>query len=305
MTNKTLAVIAGPTAVGKTALGITIAEKLKTGIVSADARQFYHGLPIGTAAPSREELEKVPHHLVGHLNVNAYYNVAMYEKEALEIINRLFRTSDHVVAVGGSGLYIDTLCKGIDVLPDPDPQVRKKVQEVYDQQGIRGLRQWIRKVDPEYADEVDQANPQRMKRALEVFLITGTPFSSLRKQQVKRRPFRIRKIVLNRSRQELFDRINKRTEQMIEQGLVEEAISFYRFRHLNALNTVGYKELYCWLSNTWSLHTAIEKIKTNTRRYAKRQLTWFRRYSDAAWFHPDQTDQIERWITGGDASPIS
>ncbi len=305
MTNKTLVVIAGPTGVGKTTLGITIAEKFKTGIVSADARQFYRGLPIGTAAPSKQELDRVPHHLVGHLSVHDYYNVAMYEKEALGIINRLFLTSDHVVVVGGSGLYIDTLCRGIDLLPDPDPLVRKQVQQVYDQQGIRGLRQWIRKVDPEFAGEVDQANPQRMKRALEVFLVTGTPFSSLRKQQAKKRPFRIRKLILNRSRQDLFDRINKRTQQMIERGLVEEALAFYRYRHLNALNTVGYKEVFSWLSNTWTLHTAIEKIKTNTRRYAKRQLTWFRRYDDAAWFHPDETDRIERWIAGNDAASIS
>ncbi len=298
-TNKTLLVIAGPTAVGKTELSIHIARKLKTEIISADARQFYRELPVGAAIPTPEELQKTPHHLIGHLSINDYYNAALYEKHALAIIEKLFRFSDHAIVTGGSGLYIDTLCRGIDALPDPDPVLREKVRQVYLEEGLVALRQWVKKVDPGYYRQVDQANPKRMMRALEVFLTTGMRFSTLRKQRFKERPFFIRRIVLDRPRQELFDRINSRTDGMIQQGLIEEAIGLYRCRHLNALNTLGYKEIFDWLANKYSLHTAVNKIKTNTRRYAKRQLTWFKRYHDAAWFHPHEKEKIMHWICDG------
>ncbi len=292
-------VITGPTAVGKTELSIDVARDLKTGIISADARQFYRELQVGTATPSSGQLQTVPHYLIGHLSVKDYYNVALYEKHALKIMEGLFRRSDHVVVTGGSGLYIDTLCRGIDQLPDPDPVLREKIHQVYLEDGLTALRQWVKKVDPEYYGQADQANPKRMMRALEVFLSSGVPFSMLRKQNFKERPFSIKRIVLDRPRKELFDRINARTTLMIRQGLIEEALGLYRYRHLNALNTVGYKEIFNWLANKYSLHTAVAKIKINTRRYAKRQLTWFKRYDDAAWFHPDEKEKMMQWLCHG------
>ncbi len=294
--NKVLVVITGPTAVGKTELAIDIAGKLKTEIISGDARQFYRELKIGSAMPEPSQLEAIPHHLIGHLSIRDYYNAAIYEKHALAVVEGLFRNSGYAVLCGGSGLYIDTLCRGIDELPDPDPLVRKKVQEVYREEGLTGLRQWLRKVDPVYYSEVDRANPKRMMRAVEVFLSTGTPFSSLRKRRIKERPFRIKHIVLNRPRPDLFARINARATQMIADGLIEEAVGLYRYRDMNALNTVGYKEIFSWLSNHWPLRFAMEKIKTNTRRYAKRQLTWFKRYNDAVWFHPEEKTKIMEFI---------
>ncbi len=295
-TNKTLAVITGPTAVGKTELSINIAGELDTSIVSADARQFYRELKIGTAAPTQIQCAKVPHHFIGHLSIHDYYNVSLFEQQAMKVVNELFTTSDFVIVTGGSGLYIDTLCHGIDELPDPDPIVRKKVQQVYRREGLPGLRQWLREVDPGYYSEVDTANPKRMMRAIEVFLCTGTAFSVLRKKQYKKRPFQIRRVILDRPRAELFSRINQRTGQMIDDGLIEECLDLYPYRHLNALNTVGYKEIFSWLANERTLRDAVDKIRTNTRRYAKRQLTWFRRYEDATWFHPDEKEKIMDFI---------
>ncbi|MFP4064115.1 MAG: tRNA (adenosine(37)-N6)-dimethylallyltransferase MiaA [Bacteroidales bacterium] len=295
-TNKTLAIITGPTAVGKTDLSIDVARALNTGIISADARQFYRELKIGTAAPTKIQCSKVPHYFIGHLSMHDYYNVSLFEQEALKVAEELFSESDYVVVTGGSGLYIDTLCHGIDELPDPDPGTREKVQEVFRQEGLPGLRQWLRRVDPAYYAEVDPGNPKRMIRAIEVFLSSGTPFSVLRKSTFKTRSFRIRHVVLDRPRPELFSRINQRTSQMVDDGLIEESLGLYPYRHLNALNTVGYKEVFSWLDNQWSLKEAVEKIRTNTRRYAKRQLTWFRRYEDAAWIHPEETEKILDFI---------
>lgn len=294
--DKLLVVITGPTSVGKTGLAIEIAEKLNTEIISADARQFYRELKIGSAMPDPSQLKAIPHHLIGHLSIKDYYNASMYEKHALAVLKSLFRKSDHAVLCGGSGLYIDTLCRGIDVMPDPEPFVRKKVQGVYREEGLAGLRQWLKKIDPEYYSEVDRENPKRMMRAVEVFLSAGTPYSSFRKRHYKERPFRIKRIILDRPREELYSRINHRTTQMIANGLIEEAVGLFRYRHMNALNTVGYKEIFCWLSNRWPLQLAVEKIRTNTRRYAKRQITWFKGYDDAAWFHPNEKNRILEYI---------
>lgn len=289
---KTLVVVTGPTAVGKTSLSIDIAAHLQTEILSADARQFYRELVIGTAAPTAAELAQVPHHLVGHLSIHDYYNVSMFEEQAMAVLQDVFSRSDYAVLTGGSGLYIDALCQGIDMLPDADADVRNHVKQYYQENGLDALRSWLHSLDPAFFHQVDLANPNRIMRGIEVFLMTGRRFSELRTQRVVQRPFDIRLVVLNRERQELYQRINLRVDQMVQQGLIEEAISFFNQRHLNALNTVGYKEIFSWLSGQWPLHQGVEKIKTNSRRYAKRQLTWFRRYEHARWFSPDQKDLI-------------
>lgn len=298
MNNKCLVVLTGPTAVGKTDLSIRLAQKLSAAIISADARQFYREIPIGTAAPQKQVLEAAPHYLIGHLSVFDYYNVSMFEKDALNILDTLFQQSDFALLVGGSGLYVDTVCHGIDDMPDPDPFIRKKVLEVYENSGLSGIRQWLRKVDPEYHAEVDPANHKRILRALEVHLAAGKTFSELRSYKRKERPFKIVKILLNRPRQELYQRINERTDAMIENGLIEEMLRLYPYRNINALNTVGYKELFCWMAGQYSLNTATEKIKTNTRRYAKRQLTWFNKSGDYKTFEPHEEKAILEYVTG-------
>ncbi len=296
MTDKHLLVITGPTAVGKTDLSIKIAKELKAEIISADARQFYRELKIGTAVPSNNDLKAVPHHFIGHLSIHDYYNVALYEQDALATLWRLFGSSDCVLLVGGSGLYIDTLCHGIDDMPDYDPELRASVQKMYQQEGLEGIRNRLKHIDPEYYDQVDLANPKRMIRALEVCMTTGKTYSELRKRRSRKRPFRIKPLILNRPRTELFERINSRVDNMIQEGLIEEALRFHKYRHLNALNTVGYKELFDWMAGRWTLQTAIEKIKTNSRRYAKRQLTWFKRYDDAKYFNPNDYEEILNYL---------
>jgi tRNA dimethylallyltransferase len=294
--NKLLIVITGPTAVGKTEISIRIAENLNTGIVSADARQFYKELKIGTAAPTHSELARAKHYLTGHLSIFDYYNVSLFEQQALFALDEIFAESDFAILTGGSGLYIDTLCRGIDAMPDARPDVRIKVKRIYKNEGLEGLQTLLQQADPEYFGEVDKSNPNRMMRGLEVFLSTGEKFSDLRKKTNIQRPFRIKKIILNRPRPELNERIHLRTRLMVQDGLIEETIKFFPVRHLNALNTVGYKELFAWMQNQWSLDTAIEKIGTNTRRYAKRQLTWFKKYNDAKWFLPEEQNQILSYI---------
>ncbi len=294
--DKTLVVITGPTAVGKTRTSIEVARELGTSIISADARQFYKELKIGTAAPTPEEMKQVQHYLAGHISIFDYYNASQFEKQALDLLADLFVLHDHVVVSGGSGLYIDALCEGIDDFPDIDPRVRKRVQQEYADKGLEGLRSWLQLIDPAYYQEVDIANPNRMMRGIEIFLQTGNRFSDLRKRTTVQRPFAIKKIILSRPRKELFDRINERTGAMLQQGIVEEALAFFRYRHLNALNTVGYKELFAWLENKTSLHQALENIRTNTRRYAKRQLTWFKKYPDARWFLPTEINAILKYI---------
>jgi len=288
----TLIVIAGPTAVGKTSTAIEVAKSLSTEIISADSRQFYKELNIGVAAPSKEQLAEVKHHFVHHLSIVDYYNVSRFEQDVLQLLNDLFKKKDYVIMTGGSGLYIDAVCKGIDTLPDPDPELRDKLKTVLNNEGLEPLKNQLKELDPEYYEAVDLKNPNRILRALEVCIISGESYSKLRKNKPQERDFDIIKTALDRPREELFSIIENRVEDMIESGLVDEVKSLEKHRHLNALNTVGYKEIYKYLDGDWTLDLAIEKIKTNTRRYAKRQLTWFKRDNEINWFHPKEKKKI-------------
>ena len=293
---KTLIVVAGPTAIGKTGVAIGLAQQLDTAIISADSRQFYRELKIGTAAPTAAEKARAPHYFCGHLSIRDSYNVSMFENEALKTLDKLFSTRDFVVMAGGSGLYIDAVCKGIDDLPGADKKIRRQVDAAYREQGIAFLQHELRRLDPEYFNRVDKSNPNRMKRAIEVCLSTGKTFSSFRVQEEKSRPFQIVKIGLNRPRHELFRNIGRRTDQMMVDGLVDEVKSLLPFRHLNALNTVGYKEIFSYLDGDMTLDQAVEKIKTHTRRYARRQLTWFKKDKEIRWFLPEQVGEIADYI---------
>ncbi len=290
--NKNVVVIAGPTAVGKTELTLQLAETLKSVIISADSRQFYKELNIGTAKPEKKELEQVKHYFINNLSIGDYYNVSRFEKEVLDCLEKLFTTSDVVLLTGGSGLYIDAFCAGIDDLPEPDSELRRKLFDIYKTHGIYELRFMLKKYDPEYYDMVDLANPKRIMRALEVCMGTGLKYSQLRTKPSRERHFNIIKIGLERPRAELFERINHRVEIMFEKGLLEEARKLWPHKQLNALNTVGYKELFQYFEKKISFETAKEKIKTNTRRYAKRQMTWFKKDNDFVWFHPDEKEKI-------------
>lgn len=283
-----LLVIAGPTAVGKTAVSIEVAEYFGCSIISADSRQFYRDLKIGTAAPDALQLSRVKHHFVGQLSLDERYDVSKYETEVLALLSDLFSENPVVVLTGGSGLYIQAVCEGLDNLPDSDPEIRAELRLKYEEEGIAVLRSMLLKLDPEYYAKVDLANPNRLLRALEVCLSTGKTFSSFRTDQKTERPFNILKIGLDLPRNELHQRINARVEQMMADGLETEARNYYRFRDLNALNTVGYKELFEYFDGNCTLSEVVEKIKTNTRRYARRQLTWFRRDKAMLWCRPDK-----------------
>ncbi|HQH18906.1 MAG TPA: tRNA (adenosine(37)-N6)-dimethylallyltransferase MiaA [Bacteroidales bacterium] len=293
---KKLIVICGPTAVGKTSFSIALAQKLQSEILSADSRQFYRELKIGTAPPSELELKLVPHHFIGHLSIQDTYNVSMYEKEANNKINTIFNHTNNIVVVGGSGLYINALINGIDDLPDPDDSTRSYLKSIFQNEGIESLRKLLKKLDPEYYLIVDLHNHKRLMRALEVCITSGKTYSSLRKNIFKERNYQTIWVGLERPRNELFDIINSRTDLMINHGLVEEAHKLISFKHLNALNTVGYKELFEYLENKTSLNKAIENIKTNTRRYAKRQLTWFKRIPEINWFNTENKNEIIEFI---------
>ncbi len=293
---KYLIVVLGPTAIGKTAIGIDIAKHFYAEILSADSRQFYKELKIGTAIPTSSELNEIQHHFVGHLSITDKYNVSEFEKDVLDFLRRYFISHSLAVLTGGSGLYIDAVCNGIDDLPDSDLTIRAGLIESLQKEGIESLRQKLYALDPEYYHAVDLNNPNRIMRALEVSIITGKPFSSLRINNSLKRDFEIVKIGLNRSREELFKIIEARVDKMIESGLVREVESLLGFRSLNAMNTVGYKEIIQYIDGKWSLETAIEKIKTNTRRYAKRQLTWFKKDPTIHWFHPDERNEIISFI---------
>lgn len=287
-----LIIIAGPTAVGKTSVAIDVALHMNCEIISADSRQFYHELKIGTAAPSNNQLGMVKHHFVGQLSLSDSYDVSKYEAEVLDLLTVLFEKQPAAILTGGSGLYIQAVCEGLDNLPDSDPQIRKELRKKYDNEGIASLRAMLRQLDPDYYSRVDLANPNRMLRALEVCLTTGRPFTSFRKKQAAARNFNILKFGLDLPRNELHRRINVRVDQMIADGLEDEARKFYPVRHLNALNTVGYKELFDYFDSKCSLDEAIEKIKTNTRRYARRQITWLRKDKEVIWARPDSTEVI-------------
>lgn len=283
MKEKKLIILLGPTGVGKTELSLQMAEELGTEIISCDSRQMYREMKIGTAAPTEEELKRVPHHFIGHLSIHDYYSCGRFEIDALAKCNELFQSHDTVIMTGGSMLYIDAVCKGIDDIPNIDEELRQSLLERYQNEGIENIRQELKILDPDYYKIVDLQNHKRIIHALEVCIQSGKPYSSFRSESVKKRPFTIEKIGLNRPREVLYNRINKRVDIMMENGLLEEAKSLYPFKGLNALNTVGYKELFNYFDGTWTLDFAIQMIKQNSRRYAKKQLTWFNRDSEIAW----------------------
>lgn len=284
---KTLLVITGPTAVGKTELSIRIAKLLSSCILSADSRQMYRRMSIGTAAPSEEELSQVTHYFVHTLELDQYYSAAMYEQEATQLMDTLFEKQEVVVMTGGSMMYIDAVCNGIDDIPTVDPDVREHLKDRLRQEGERALLSELRLVDPDYYAIADLKNTKRIVHALEIYYMTGRPFSQFRTGVRKQRPFRIVKVCLNRQRQVLFERINRRVDLMMEQGLMEEVRGLYPYRHLNSLNTVGYKELFNVIDGTWELDFAVERIKKNTRVYAKKQLTWFKKDPEVEWIDLD------------------
>ena len=294
---KYLVVIAGPTAVGKTDVSIKLAKQWNTEIISADSRQFYIEMSIGTAKPDQQQLDEVKHHFVGQLSICDYYNVSRFETEALELLEGLFKQHNLVFMVGGSGLYIDAVCRGIDDFPDPEPEYRNYLKGIYIDEGLAKLQEMLLKIDPEYFASVDINNPNRLLRALEVCHSTGKKFSEQRLNSSKKRDFQIIKIGLNLPRPELFSRIELRVDKMVENGLVEEVKSLLPFRHLNALNTVGYKEIFEYMDSKITLEQAIINIKTSTRRYAKRQLTWFNRTQEYKWFEPTQKNEITNYLT--------
>ncbi|MFA5541394.1 MAG: tRNA (adenosine(37)-N6)-dimethylallyltransferase MiaA [Bacteroidales bacterium] len=286
--NKELIVISGPTAVGKTSLAINLANEINTEIISADSRQFYKELNIGVARPSQKELNSIKHHFIGHISIQDNYNAGEYEAEAIEKINSLFQKYEKLVITGGSGMYIDAITKGMDNLPNVDKSIREELNELFKDNGITPLQEELMEKDIEYYNIVDKQNHIRLIRALEIIRQTGKTFTSFRTNPKKERDFKIKKFVLIRDREELIRRINQRVDIMVEEGLIEEARELYPFRDLNALNTVGYKELFKYFDSKISLEEAIEEIKINTRKYAKRQVTWFRKDKDYTWLSADK-----------------
>ncbi len=293
---KTLVVLTGPTGIGKSAIAINIARHFNTEIVSSDSRQIFKELKIGTAVPSPKELAAVKHHFIHSHSITENYNASRYETEALQLLETLFAKKDIVLLVGGSMLYIDAICKGIDTMPDVDPEIRTALKTQFEKEGLESLRLQLKKQDPEYYKTVDLKNPARIIHALEICLMTGKPYSSFRSSPNKKRPFSIIKIGLNTDRQILHDRINKRVDLMMEAGLEAEAKSVYPQKQLNALNTVGYRELFSFFDGEISKEKAVELIKRNSRRYARKQLTWFRKDEKMNWFEPDQTKEIIEYI---------
>lgn len=293
---KTLVVITGPTGVGKTEVSIKVAQHFNTEIVSADSRQIFRELSIGTAVPSKNELDTVQHHFIQSHSIEENYNASRYETEAIELINKLLKNRDVLLLVGGSMLYIDAICKGIDRMPDADPEIRASLKKQLEEEGLASLRLQLKKLDPEYYKKVDLKNPNRIIHALEISIQTGKPYSSFRSDTPKERPFNIIKIALNCDRQKLHNRINLRVDKMMEAGLVNEAKEVYCKKHLNALNTVGYQELFAFFDKKISLDKAVELIKRNSRRYARKQITWFRRDKTVKWFEPGECNKIITWI---------
>lgn len=292
----TLIVLIGPTGIGKTDLSLNIAEHYNTEIISADSRQLYADLKIGTAAPTPEQLARVKHHFVGTLQLTDYYSAAQYEAEVMKKLDELFKRHNVIVLTGGSMMYVDAVCKGIDDIPTVDEETRKTLMQHYENVGLERLCAELKILDPEYYDIVDKKNPKRVIHALEICYMTGQTYTSFRTSQTKERPFNIIKVGLRREREELYARINKRVDIMMEDGLLEEAKSVYQYKNLNSLNTVGYKEMFKYLDGEWELPFAIEKIKQNSRIYSRKQVTWFKRDTDITWVHPDDTDNIMSFI---------
>ena len=297
MKAKTLIVITGPTAVGKTDLCLDIAKELGIPIINADSRQIYRELKIGTAAPTEEQLRQVRHYFVGILGLNDYYSASIYEEQVIQLLPRLFQSSDYALLTGGSMMYIDAVCNGIDDIPTVDDETRNTLKQRLATEGLEALCEQLHQLDPEHWEIVDKKNPRRVVHALEICLMTGRTYTSFRTNARKERPFRIVKIGLNRERDVIYDRINRRVDSMMQAGLLDEARSLYHLRHLNALNTVGYKEMFAHLDGTWSLDEAVERLKGNTRRYARKQLTWFKRDPQMHWFSPDEKQMILNHIT--------
>lgn len=283
---KTLIVITGPTGIGKTDTAINVARHLGTEIISADSRQIYQGIPIGTACPTAEELAAVKHHFINILNLDEYYSAAQYESDVLELLPKLFERHDYVVMCGGSMMYVDAVCNGIDDIPTVSDDVRNEAYSILETEGLEEVARRVKEVDPEYYEIADKQNAKRLVHALEIYMQSGKPFSSFRTGAKKERPFRILKYSLEMPREELFARINSRVDKMMELGLEEEARSVYHLRHLNSLNTVGYKEMFAYFDGTMDFITARERIKKNTRVYAKKQMTWYAKDPDIIYLHP-------------------
>ncbi len=297
MKNKKIILIVGPTAVGKTALSIYLSKKLKTEIISCDSRQFYRELKIGTAPPSKEELSQVKHHFIHNKSVSENYNAGEFEKDAIKKINELHKTKDIVIAVGGSGLYIDAICKGFDKMPNISDEIRAHINKEFKQNGIEWLQKEVHKIDPIFLKNADKENPHRLLRALEIYKSSGKKLSSLKSNNPKIRPFQIIKIGLNIERDLLYNKINTRVDKMIKEGLLDEVKSLLHFKERNALQTVGYKELFHHYKDKFSAKEAISKIKQNTRRFAKRQITWFKKDQSIKWFEPNQINEINDFIS--------
>ena len=294
--NRHLIVLAGPTGIGKTELSLRIAKELETIIISSDSRQIYKELKIGTAAPTPGQLAVVPHFMVGTKSIHDYYSAYQFEQDVLTLLKEKFPEYHTILMTGGSMMYVDAVCKGIDDIPTIDPELRKEMFERYEREGIDSIRRELKLLDPVFYDQVDLKNHKRVIHAVEVCLMAGKPYSSLRKNNVRKRDFRMIHIGLDMDRSELYDRINRRVDKMIAEGLVEEAEKFYPYKKLNSLNTVGYKELFEYFDGNISLDKAIELIKRNSRRYAKKQLSWFRRDKEMRWFHPSQFEDVMEYI---------
>ncbi len=292
-----LILVVGPTAVGKTELCIALAHRYNTEIISCDSRQFYREMNLGTAKPSAEELQQVRHHLINSRSIESDYDVRQFEADALEIMNDLFQKNNVVIMTGGSGLFVEAVVNGLDEMPSVDPDIRVQVIRDFQEKGLAFLQSEVEKSDPSYYEQVDQQNPQRLMRALEVIRGTGKPFSSFRIKSKKKRPFQVIKIGLERDRAELYERIESRMDQMIQAGLFDEADALFGKRQLNALQTLGYTEIFGFLEGKYDREEAIRLLKRNSRRYAKRQLTWFKRDEEIRWFHPEDQDAILNFIS--------
>jgi tRNA dimethylallyltransferase len=292
-----LFVLLGPTGVGKTELSLKLADLLQSDIISCDSRQFYREMKIGTAAPTEEQLRQVPHHFVGSHSIEQQYNAGKFELDVLDFLGDYFQKHSYALMVGGSMLYIDAVCNGIDDLPTITPEVRAEIRSLYDEEGLDGIRMRLKLLDPVYYDQVDLMNAQRILHALEVCATCGKPYSSMRTNTVKQRPFDIVKIGLNRPREELYGRINVRVDQMMAEGLENEARRLSPYRDLNALQTVGYKELFAYFDGVWTKEFAVDMIRQNSRRYAKKQLSWFHRDKTIHWFHPDDQSDVLRFVS--------
>lgn len=294
----TLIVITGPTAVGKTELCLRIAEKFNIPVINADSRQIFRGMQIGTAAPTPEQRKRVRHYFVDLLELDEYYNASMYEQDVMKLLYSMFKDKDNAIALltGGSMMYIDAVCNGIDDIPTISDEVRLLYKQRLEKEGLTTLLQELKVKDPQYYDFVDKNNPRRVVHGLEICHQTGRTYSSFRVKEKKQRPFRIIKIALNRDREELYSRINRRVDEMMENGMVEEARLLLPYRSLNALNTVGYKELFRYFDGEWTMEEAIERIKGNTRRYARKQLTWYKKDNDIDWFDAAETDKVFMYL---------